>query len=194
LLMLVVFPCSFESQPTNTAFLKLMPLLSGLSIAHILGFKLQYYQKAAAQPTPPSLYRLAAVLIAHKWVELDDPYPHLAPEDPAAFAERAAAIAVRMEATKRIGAINLAATSLNPDEKSPDEEAPEVVALTDSFDNAEQKENQKLSLVLGLLEAGARGEAQGLPERLAPLDTADLIDMEGGATSSTFGRCRRWRA
>eukprot|EP00242_Pyramimonas_sp_CCMP2087_P000427 CAMPEP_0198227194 /NCGR_PEP_ID=MMETSP1445-20131203/108291_1 /TAXON_ID=36898 /ORGANISM="Pyramimonas sp., Strain CCMP2087" /LENGTH=151 /DNA_ID=CAMNT_0043907187 /DNA_START=3 /DNA_END=455 /DNA_ORIENTATION=+ len=37
----------FESQLTNTAFLKLMPLFSALSIAHILGFKFQHYQRAS---------------------------------------------------------------------------------------------------------------------------------------------------
>ena len=37
---------SFEQQPTNRAFLKLLPLFRQSNIAHLLGFKLQYFQDA----------------------------------------------------------------------------------------------------------------------------------------------------
>ena len=65
---------SFEQQPTNRAFLKLLPLFRQSNIAHLLGFKLQYFQDAevvkAGTRAPASLYQLAATLVASGWVRI----------------------------------------------------------------------------------------------------------------------------
>jgi hypothetical protein len=92
---------SFEQQPTNKAFLKLLPLFRQSNIAHLLGFKLQYFQDAevvkAGTKAPASLYQLAATLVASGWVALDALYPHLAPEDHVAFKARKESIDRRLE-------------------------------------------------------------------------------------------------
>jgi THO complex subunit 2 len=49
----------------------------------ILGFKFDYYNHVAPpnQSTPPQLFWIAALLIRHKFVRLEDLYPHLSPAD-----------------------------------------------------------------------------------------------------------------
>ena len=51
-------------------------------IAQILGFKFQYYSTTSSASTPPmQLYWVAAILIRHQLVKLEDLYGHLYPSD-----------------------------------------------------------------------------------------------------------------
>nr|CAB3266946.1 THO complex subunit 2-like [Phallusia mammillata] len=50
------------------------------TLCHLLGFKFQHYQSSKL-PTPSSLYNVAALLIQHNLVTLDDLLLHLTPND-----------------------------------------------------------------------------------------------------------------
>ncbi|KAK3270167.1 THO complex subunit 2 [Cymbomonas tetramitiformis] len=127
---------SFEQQPENGNYLKLLPLFPKKNMPHILGFKFQYYQRPDVGQCPMSLYRLAAELISSGVVSLDSLYGHLAPSDADALEQRDASIERRLEAARKIGVINLASGS--------EEEKPEVphekVAMTEE---QPEEENQK---------------------------------------------------
>uniref|UniRef100_A0A6G5ACT8 Putative secreted protein n=1 Tax=Rhipicephalus microplus TaxID=6941 RepID=A0A6G5ACT8_RHIMP len=58
-------------------------LCNPATISQVLGFKFTFYQGEAGEPTPLSLYRLAAVLIRNEVIALDDLYSLLLPDDAA---------------------------------------------------------------------------------------------------------------
>ena len=77
-------------------------------------------ERAALQGTPESLYLLAATLIREKAVALDEIYAHLSPPDDVAAERRAASVATRMDAVRRIGVVNLLARSSDAKGTAPD--------------------------------------------------------------------------
>ncbi len=96
----------------------LVSMFDAAKAPHLLGFKFQCYQSRGAEdapcgsaPTPLGLYKLAAVLVRAGVLSVDALYGHLAPEDAPAAAAHKAARSAAMEAVKRIGVVNLAATA-----------------------------------------------------------------------------------
>ncbi|XP_071489382.1 THO complex subunit 2-like [Diadema antillarum] len=74
---------AFETAPDLHNFF--VPLLQSymcdpLTVCQVLGFKFQFYKEENIA-TPKSLHKVAAQLLQHRLVELDDLYPHLAPSD-----------------------------------------------------------------------------------------------------------------
>jgi hypothetical protein len=75
---------SFEMRPTVGCHIQLIDLFRQTNLAHILGFKFQFYHASGAEGynehvTPASLYRVAALLIASEKLTLDELQPHLWP-------------------------------------------------------------------------------------------------------------------
>ncbi len=67
---------AFEQHIDNTAFLPLVYMFPQAYLAHILGFKYQFYQ-SEQRVAPKSLHRLTATLIKHQVLALDEIYPHV---------------------------------------------------------------------------------------------------------------------
>jgi THO complex subunit 2 len=67
---------AFEQQIDNTAFVPLVLVFPPAYLAHILGFKYQFYQNDG-RLAPKSLHKLTATLIKHQVLALDEIYPHV---------------------------------------------------------------------------------------------------------------------
>lgn len=179
----IVLEC-FELYPDNNIFHQLIPLFPKSHAAQILGFKFQYYQRLDVNSLVPSgLFRTAALLVKSGFIDLDNVYSHLLPNDDEAFEHFDSFISRRIDEANKIGKINLAATGkdLMDDEKQEitidmytalemengivGERAPEV------------EKNQKLGLLLGFLSVHDWYHAQLLFERLAHLNPVEHIDI-----------------
>ena len=119
-------------------------------------------ERAALQGTPESLYLLAATLIREKAVALDEIYAHLSPPDDVAAERRAASVATRMDAVRRIGVVNLLARSSDAKGTAPD-------AATVASTPPDDVSDQKLGLLRGLLAAGDVDSAAAMIERMSNL-------------------------
>ncbi|TVU36042.1 hypothetical protein EJB05_17953 [Eragrostis curvula] len=181
----IVLEC-FELYPDSNIFYQLIPLFPKSHASQILGFKFQYYQRLDVNsPVPPGLFKTAALLIKSGFIDLDDVYSHLLPNDDEAFEHFDSFIARKIDEANKIGKINLAATGkdLMDDEKQEltidlytalemendivGERAPEV------------EKNQKLGLLLGFLSVHDWHHAQLLFERLAHLNPVEHIEICG---------------
>ena len=74
---------SFELRTNVQSHLKLIGLFRRTNLAHILGFKFQFYH-GVSDETPDSLYCVTALMIASNHVTLEELHPHLWPS-PAAM-------------------------------------------------------------------------------------------------------------
>ncbi|KAK2556060.1 THO complex subunit 2 [Acropora cervicornis] len=75
--LLDLFECRIELEDFFLPLLKsFMEKYESSALCHIMGFKFQFYKDQPDLPTPPSLFHLAALLIKHKLLQLDDLYPH----------------------------------------------------------------------------------------------------------------------
>ncbi|GJM92086.1 hypothetical protein PR202_ga08514 [Eleusine coracana subsp. coracana] len=182
----IVLEC-FELYSDNNIFYQLIPLFPKSHAAQILGFKFQFYQRLDVNsPVPPGLYRTAALLIKSGFIELDNVYSHLLPNDDEAFEHFDSFIARRIDEANKIGKINLAATGKD----LMDDEKQEVTidfytALEMENDilgerGPEMEKNQKLGLLLGFLSVHDWNHAQLLFERLAHLNPVEHIEICDG--------------
>jgi THO complex subunit 2 len=131
--------------PENECYIGVLREFKKVSLAHIVGFKFQFYTRdGGVITTPQSLYRLAAILIHHGLLEIDDLLPHLSPtrED---IIEQFQKHAKKLEAAaKSFGKVNLAAKSSENDEVS-----------CESHDSSLVGANQVFGLIGGLVEIGS---------------------------------------
>ncbi|GJM92078.1 hypothetical protein PR202_ga08506 [Eleusine coracana subsp. coracana] len=182
----IVLEC-FELYPDNNIFYQLIPLFPKSHAAQILGFKFQFYQRLDVNsPVPPGLYRTTALLIKSGFIDLDNVYSHLLPNDDEAFEHFDSFIARRIDEANKIGKINLAATGKD----LMDDEKQEVTidfytALEMENDilgerGPEMEKNQKLGLLLGFLSVHDWNHAQLLFERLAHLNPVEHIEICDG--------------
>jgi hypothetical protein len=122
---------AYECDPTNGAFLTLIEQFKKAYLPQVLGFKFQFYAAPAAAaaadtgnadaatqlpprvngPAPPSLYRLAASLLARRLVQLDDVLPHLSPSVADCARLDAARSAALAAAAQAVGKVNLSDTA-----------------------------------------------------------------------------------
>lgn len=92
---------AYEHNQDNASYLRIIARFPRASLAHLTGFKFKYQYGAASEADPKgprpaglaqpsqSLYLLAARLIKHKFITIEDLYPHLQPEDSLAAEEYA---------------------------------------------------------------------------------------------------------
>ncbi|XP_062207878.1 THO complex subunit 2-like isoform X2 [Phragmites australis] len=179
----IVLEC-FELYPDSNIFYQLIPLFPKSHAAQILGFKFEYYQRLDVNsPVPSGLFRTAALLVKSGFIDLDNVYSHLLPNDDEAFEHFDSFIARRIDEANKIGKINLAATGkdLMDDEKQ--EITIDLYTALEMENDLvgerapEMEKNQKLGLLLGFLSVHDWYHAQLLFERLAHLNPVEHIEI-----------------
>lgn len=132
-------------------------LCNPATISQVLGFKFTFYQGGdAGEPTPPSLYRLAAILIRNELIALDDLYSLLLPDDGALAKQHKKEVAAAKTYARR--ATVVVVSSDKKDEEKKDEDKDDDLML--------EENNQKLGLCEALLEVGDWPNARKLMGRL----------------------------
>ncbi|KAJ3678301.1 hypothetical protein LUZ60_002104 [Juncus effusus] len=180
----IVLDC-FELYPEKKVFYDLIPIFPKSHAAQILGFKFQYYQRMeVTDPVPSALFRLAALLVKEKFIDLDSIYAHLLPKDEEAFKLYDEFLSKRIDEASKIGKINLAATGkdLMETEEKQDVTVDFYAALDAEIDALTQREeeiltNQKLGLLIGFLSVHDWNHAHILFERLSHLNPVEHIPI-----------------
>ncbi|XP_022086856.1 THO complex subunit 2-like isoform X2 [Acanthaster planci] len=127
-----------------------------LTICHMLGFKFHFYKEENIT-TPESLHRLAALLLQHELVDLDNLYPHLMPADTDIIQGYKKSITEARQFARKMTIVLLS-----------DREKEEEEAEKEKKENKDDKppDNQKLGLIEALLRIGDWSHAQKLIDRL----------------------------
>lgn len=180
----IVLEC-FELQPENSVFVELIPIFPKSHASQILGFKFQYYQRIEVNsPVPFGLYKLTALLVKEKFIDLDSIYAHLLPKEDEAFEHYGSFSSKRLDEATRIGKINLAATGkdLMDDEKQGDVSIDLFAALDMESEavnerSPELENNQTLGLLTGFLSVGDWCHAHVLLDRLSPLNPVEHLPI-----------------
>ncbi|KAF0713416.1 Aste57867_4353 [Aphanomyces stellatus] len=133
---------AYEMHYTNDCFMELLTEFKVDGLAHVLGFKFQYYSRNNLA-APRSLYRLAATLIQNEFLSLEHLYPHLSPKKEAIIAAAEQERLDLIQAAKSFGKVNLNAKKDDDDD-----------GATDATTKA-QESNQVYGLIIGLLEIGS---------------------------------------
>ncbi|KAH7656619.1 THO complex subunitTHOC2 N-terminal protein [Dioscorea alata] len=182
----IVLEC-FELFPDNNIFYDLIPIFPKSHAAQILGFKFQYYQRMdVVEPVPFGLYRLTASLVKAEFIDLDNIYAHLLPNDNEAFEHYSTYLAKRFEEVNKIGKINLAATGK---ELMDDEKQDVTIDLFTALDMEteaikermpEIENNQILGLLMGFLSVHDWYHAQLLFDRLSHINPVSHPQISEG--------------
>ncbi|XP_022991162.1 THO complex subunit 2-like isoform X1 [Cucurbita maxima] len=180
----IVLEC-FELQPENSVFVELIPIFPKSHASQILGFKFQYYQRIEVNsPVPVGLYKLTALLVKEKFIDLDSIYAHLLPKEEEAFEHYESFSSKLLDEANRIGKINLAATGkdLMDDEKQGDVSIDLFAALDMESEavngrSPELENNQTLGLLTGFLSVGDWYHAHVLFNRLLPLNPVEHLPI-----------------
>jgi len=172
-IILELFECRIDN---SKFFIELLTLylshcdISGL--CHILGFKFQFYHDASESKTPTELYKITALLLREKILQLDDIYLHLIPKDDViSEIHKKKMVAVTDEARK-LNVVSLVDTEGQEDKENVSQK-----------DDTQEIDNQKAGLCLALLEIGAWEEASGIMDRLPPFA---LLDEDSIAKSLCY--------
>ncbi|TKS83482.1 THO complex subunit 2 [Collichthys lucidus] len=127
-----------------------------LTLCHILGFKFKFYQEPNEE-TPKSLYHIAAALLHHNLIELEDLYVHLMPLDAAIVEEHKRDISEAKQIARKLVMVVL------PSEKSEDKEKDKE---KEEEKNEKPPDNQKLGLLEALLRIGDWHHAQSIMDQM----------------------------
>ncbi|KAM8835686.1 THO complex subunit 2 isoform 1-T1 [Synchiropus picturatus] len=127
-----------------------------LTLCHILGFKFKFYQEPNEQ-TPKSLYHIAAALLHHNLVALEDLYVHLMPPDATIIEEHKRDIADAKQVARKLVMVVL--PSDKNEDKDKDKEKEEEK-------NDQPVDNQKLGLLEALLRIGDWPHAQSIMDQM----------------------------
>uniref|UniRef100_A0A3B5LJZ0 THO complex subunit 2 n=1 Tax=Xiphophorus couchianus TaxID=32473 RepID=A0A3B5LJZ0_9TELE len=129
-----------------------------ITLCHILGFKFKFYQEPNEE-TPKSLYHIAAALLNHKLIELEDLYVHfqLMPVDATIVEEHKREISEAKQIARKLVTVVL------PSEKSEDKEKEKE---KEEEKNEKPPDNQKLGLLEALLRIGDWHHAQSIMDQM----------------------------
>ncbi|XP_072302484.1 THO complex subunit 2 isoform X2 [Eucyclogobius newberryi] len=127
-----------------------------LTLCHILGFKFKFYQEPNEE-TPKSLYHIAAALLNHNLIQLDDLYVHLMPVDAAILEEHKQDISEAKQTARKLVMVVL------PSEKNDDKDKDKD---KDDDKNEKPPDNQKLGLLEALLKIGDWHHAQCIIDQM----------------------------
>ncbi|XP_038056507.1 THO complex subunit 2-like [Patiria miniata] len=127
-----------------------------MTICHVLGFKFHFFKEENIT-TPESLHRLAALLLQHELVGLDDLYPHLMPADTDIIQNYKKSITEARQFARKMTIVLLS-----------DREKEEEEAEKEKKENKDDKpaDNQKLGLIEAMLRIGDWSHAKQLMDRL----------------------------
>ncbi|XP_041901544.1 THO complex subunit 2-like [Corvus kubaryi] len=91
------------------------------TLCHILGFKFKFYQDPSGE-TPSSLYRVAAVLLQHNLIDLEDLYVHLLPGDNTIIEEHKREIVEAKQIVRKLTMVVLSSEKTEEKEKEKEKE------------------------------------------------------------------------
>ncbi|KAF4789025.1 THO complex subunit 2 isoform X1 [Turdus rufiventris] len=128
------------------------------TLCHILGFKFKFYQDPSGE-TPSSLYRVAAVLLQHNLIDLEDLYVHLLPGDNAIIEEHKREIVEAKQIVRKLTMVVLSSEKTEEKEKEKEKEEEKTEKPPD---------NQKLGLLEALLKIGDWHHAQSIMDQMPP--------------------------
>uniref|UniRef100_A0A3P8S551 THO complex subunit 2 n=1 Tax=Amphiprion percula TaxID=161767 RepID=A0A3P8S551_AMPPE len=127
-----------------------------LTLCHILGFKFKFYQEPNEE-TPKSLYHIAAALLHHNLIELEDLYFQLMPLDTTIIEEHKRDISEAKQIARKLVMVVL------PSEKNEDKEKEKE---KEEEKNERPPDNQKLGLLEALLRIGDWHHAQSIMDQM----------------------------
>lgn len=125
------------------------------TLCHVLGFKFHFYQ-SAAEDTPVSLYQVAALLLKHGLIELEDLYSHLCPVDSSIIEYHQRELLEAKQLARKLNVVCVSDKANENKDKENDNET--KINLQDS--------NQKLGLCKALLKVGDWQHAKAIMDRL----------------------------
>ncbi|XP_041750983.2 THO complex subunit 2 [Coregonus clupeaformis] len=127
-----------------------------LTLCHILGFKFKFNQEPNEE-TPTSLYHIAAALLHHNLIELEDLYVHLMPLDASIIEEHKREITEAKQIARKLTMVVV------PSEKTEDKEREKE---KEEEKNDKPPDNQKLGLLEALLRIGDWNHAQNIMDQM----------------------------
>ncbi|XP_070615984.1 THO complex subunit 2 isoform X1 [Erythrolamprus reginae] len=128
------------------------------TLCHILGFKFKFYQEPNGE-TPVSLYRVAAILLQHNLIDLEDLYVHLLPSDHAILEEHRREIVEAKLIVKKLTMVVLSSEKTEEKEKEKEKEEEKMEKPPD---------NQKLGLLEAMLKIGDWQHAESIMDQMPP--------------------------
>uniref|UniRef100_A0A671M1V9 THO complex subunit 2 n=1 Tax=Sinocyclocheilus anshuiensis TaxID=1608454 RepID=A0A671M1V9_9TELE len=126
------------------------------TLCHMLGFKFKFHQEPNGE-TPSSLYHIAAALLQHNLIALEDLYVHLLPLDSSIVEEHKRAILEAKQIARKLTMV------LVPSEKTEDKEKEKE---KEEEKNEKPPDNQKLGLLEALLRIGDWQHAQSIMDQM----------------------------
>ncbi|KAK1804192.1 hypothetical protein P4O66_020223 [Electrophorus voltai] len=126
------------------------------TLCHILGFKFKFHQEPNGE-TPSSLYHVAAALLQHNLIALEDLYVHLLPLDSTIIEEHKREILEAKQIARKLTMVVV------PSEKTDDKEKEKE---KEEEKNEKPPDNQKLGLLEALLRIGDWQHAQSIMEQM----------------------------
>ncbi|XP_028517932.1 THO complex subunit 2 isoform X2 [Exaiptasia diaphana] len=174
-IILECFECNLNKEPFFLPLLKSYMGRSGTSsLFQILGFKFQFYKDQPGVTTPSSLYHLAAVLIKHGLIELDDLYLHLSPTDADIAVSCKKMMSEMKQDAKKLNITILAEMTNN------NEEGKENNAKEKENEKTEiPPDNQKFGLCEALIMVGAWKSAKMIMDKLPSYATVTNPSISG---------------
>ncbi|KAJ8254926.1 hypothetical protein GJAV_G00198930 [Gymnothorax javanicus] len=154
-IILEVYECRCEHDDFFVPLIKSY-MCEHQTLCHILGFKFKFHQEPNGE-TPSSLYHVAAALLQHNLIELDDLYVHLMPPDSAIVDEHKAEILEAKQIARKLTMVVV------PSEKSEDREKEKE---KEEEKSEKPPDNQKLGLLEALLQIGDWQHAQCIMEQM----------------------------
>uniref|UniRef100_A0A672KNF4 Uncharacterized protein n=1 Tax=Sinocyclocheilus grahami TaxID=75366 RepID=A0A672KNF4_SINGR len=126
------------------------------TLCHMLGFKFKFHQEPNGE-TPSSLYHIAAALLQHNLIALEDLYVHLLPLDSSIVEEHKRAILEAKQIARKLTMV------LVPSEKTEDKEKEKE---KEEEKNEKPPDNQKLGLLEALLRIGDWQHARSIMDQM----------------------------
>ncbi|XP_051716766.1 THO complex subunit 2 isoform X3 [Ctenopharyngodon idella] len=126
------------------------------TLCHMLGFKFKFHQEPNGE-TPSSLYHIAAALLQHNLIALEDLYVHLLPLDSSIVEEHKREILEAKQIARKLTMVVV------PSEKAEDKEKEKE---KEEEKNEKPPDNQKLGLLEALLRIGDWQHAQSIMDQM----------------------------
>ncbi|KAA0709063.1 THO complex subunit 2 [Triplophysa tibetana] len=126
------------------------------TLCHMLGFKFKFHQEPNGE-TPCSLYHIAAALLQHNLISLEDLYVHLLPVDSSIVEEHKREILEAKQIARKLTMVVV------PSEKTDDKEKEKE---KEDEKNEKPPDNQKLGLLEALLRIGDWQHAQSVMDQM----------------------------
>ncbi|XP_076148464.1 THO complex subunit 2 [Alosa pseudoharengus] len=154
-IILEVYECRSDQDEFFVALIKSY-MCEHQTLCHILGFKFKFHQEPNGE-TPSSLYHVAAALLQHNLIALEDLYVHLVPLDSSIVEEHKREILEAKQIARKLTMVVLPSEKNEDKEKEKDKEEEK---------NEKPPNNQKLGLLEALLRIGDWQHAQSIMEQM----------------------------